>query len=260
MDLAGADPQNPDGGQLGIQKTAVRLLEAAIVVAAIATIPIVIELERGVEDPMLGVLDWVIWSVFLTDYVILGMFARDKDRYLRQNWIGLAIVVLSFPPLPVILDVVRLARLARMLRLLRLVAVIIRGIYALRAALARPGLIYVALVTTLLVLSSAGLLTMIEPETVKYDYWTGVWWAVVTTTTVGYGDVTPVSPAGRVLAGILMIAGMGLVATLAASIAAHFVAQDELKQEKADFNALIKRLDSLERLVKDLSDRTARDK
>jgi voltage-gated potassium channel len=50
-----------------------------------------------------------------------------------------------------------------------------------------------------------------------------LWWAVVTTTTVGYGDLTPVTPAGRVIATAVMIVGIGLIGTVSATVAAWFV-------------------------------------
>lgn len=229
-----------------------RMLETSVVVAAVVTIPLVIELEWGARDVLLDAIDWAIWSVFVLDYVVLGIMAPNRREYLLHNWIGLAIVVISFPPLPVLLDVVRLARVVTLLRLIRLATVIARGVGALRAALGRPGLLYVASVTALLILTAAGVLTLVEPDTVKGDYWNGVWWAVVTTTTVGYGDIAPVTPGGRILGAILMFVGIGMVATLAASIAAHFVAQDELKKEEADVSILMKRLDRLEELVREV--------
>ncbi|MBM2826638.1 MAG: Ion transport 2 domain protein [Dehalococcoidia bacterium] len=57
------------------------------------------------------------------------------------------------------------------------------------------------------------------------DIWDGIYWAVVTMTTVGYGDIVPKSPAGRVVAMALMVSGMGLLSLLTATIASGFVAQ-----------------------------------
>ena len=53
-----------------------------------------------------------------------------------------------------------------------------------------------------------------------------VWWAVVTTTTVGYGDYTPITPVGRAIAILLMILGIGLIGTVSATVAAWFVTRD----------------------------------
>ena len=57
------------------------------------------------------------------------------------------------------------------------------------------------------------------------DIWDGIYWAVVTMTTVGYGDIVPITPGGRLVAMALMISGMGLLSLLTATIASGFVAQ-----------------------------------
>lgn len=52
----------------------------------------------------------------------------------------------------------------------------------------------------------------------------GVWWALVTITTVGYGDITPLTTLGRLVAGTLMFVGLGLIATVTAIVSAKFIA------------------------------------
>ena len=51
----------------------------------------------------------------------------------------------------------------------------------------------------------------------------GVWWALVTITTVGYGDITPLTTLGRFVAGTLMFVGLGLIATVTAIVSAKFI-------------------------------------
>jgi voltage-gated potassium channel len=212
----------------GISANAIALaLQWAVVVAALATIPLILEQGQSHNSPELVVADWAIWLVFLADYVIMGALAVDRRRYLRQNYLGLAIVLVTFPLLPSLLGLVRLARLVRVLRLVRLVLVASRGLPALRATLGRRGFIYVVSVTALLVLVAGAFMSAIEPETVKGGFWAGVWWAIATVTTVGYGDISPSTPLGRVAATLLMLAGIGLASTLAAAVAAHFVHVDQ---------------------------------
>ena len=55
------------------------------------------------------------------------------------------------------------------------------------------------------------------------DLGDGIWWALVTITTVGYGDITPVTTLGRIVASSLMLLGLGLIATITAIVSAKFI-------------------------------------
>ena len=138
----------------------------------------------------------------------------------------LAAIVLSTPALPTILQFTRLVRLSRLVRILRVLAIAGRGVHAISLSLAHRGLIWVVTLCVLLVFLGGGVVAAIEPDEFEHGFWDGVWWATVTTTTVGYGDIVPESVWGRVIATVLMIAGIGLVATLAASTATLFIGQE----------------------------------
>ncbi len=80
-------------------------------------------------------------------------------------------------------------------------------------------------VTVLAVMAGGGLFFLAEPESVG-GFWTGVWWAVVTATTVGFGDFAPATLTGRLVGVGLMLLGISLLATLGASVAAYFIESD----------------------------------
>jgi len=218
-----------------------------IVIAALATIPLTL-LENGESSSGRYVTaDWAIWALFASEFVLLLATAPSRTRYLKRQWLTMAVVVLSFPLLPSLLALTRLARLARLgrvLRLMRLFGIASVAVPALKKTVGRPGLLYVGTLTLLMVATGAGLLTLLEPS-VKGDYWTGLWGAIVTTTTVGYGDISPATPGGRLVAVILMLCGIGLTATFAASVAAFFVGQDK----GGDQQEIHTRLDRLEEML-----------
>lgn len=99
------------------------------------------------------------------------------------------------------------------------------------------------------------------------NVWVGMWWAIQTVTTVGYGDVTPQEPAGRIVAVFVMLEGIALLTIVIAAITSTFVARaaaehkaeeaiEEDEQEhriEARLDDLAERLDRLESMVRELS-------
>src|ERR1017187_5289618 len=97
-----------------------RALEAAVLIGALATIPLTVLGEENSVAPWVQTADWTIWAIFLIEYVVMVGFSPERIAYVKRNPLNLLVVVLSYPALPVIFGLVRLARLARFLRLLRL--------------------------------------------------------------------------------------------------------------------------------------------
>jgi voltage-gated potassium channel len=95
----------------------------------------------------------------------------------------------------------------------------------------------VAMVDLLVVVTGAVLVQRTDPGRFP-DIATGVWWAVTTVTTVGYGDVVPVSESGRIVAGLLMLVGIAsfafLTAVAASAIVVGEVAEEERKIEQEE--------------------------
>src|SRR6185503_13084708 len=86
-----------------------------------------------------------------------------------------------------------------------------------RAATPRRASVIIAAVTTAITIGAGLLMTVVD----RHDFPTiggGLWWAVQTVTTVGYGDKVPVTTAGRILAAIVMLQGIGLVTVITAAI------------------------------------------
>jgi voltage-gated potassium channel len=215
------------------------------VLAALLSVPLTIVEVEGQNGTAFLVADWVLWSVFAGEYALALALAENRRRFFRSAWLSLLVVAISFPLLPALFGMVRLARLARLLRLIRLLAFGARLVTALKETTGRRGFVYVCTLFILLVVMAGAIMSLVEPQTVKGNMWDGMWWAVVTATTVGYGDISPVTAGGRLVALALMLFGIGLTATLAASVAAYFVKQDN----GGDLDDVIARLDRVERLL-----------
>ena len=117
-----------------------------------------------------------------------------------------------------------------------------------RTKIARPDFLIV--VSGGLVIISATIVTSLErssnPELGSFP--DALWWAIVTITTVGYGNQEPVTFFGRIVAVILMITGVGFFGAIAANLAAFFVRKDEdekIDKLQRDINAINEKLDKL---------------
>lgn len=220
-------------------------LEWVVVLAALLSVPLTVAEVNGQEGLPYDVADWVIWAVFVADYFLGLVVATDRVRYVRGEWLSLGVVLVSFPLLPSLFALARLARLARLIRLVRLVALATRLGSGLKATVGRQSFLYLLSLFLLLILMAGAGMALVEPKTVKGSIWDGMWWAVVTATTVGYGDISPVTVAGRLIAVVLMLMGIGLTATLAASVAAYFVHQDR----GGELAEVVERLERLEKLL-----------
>lgn len=112
------------------------------------------------------------------------------------------------------------------------------------------GFHFVVLFAALLVFLCAGLVTISERNARGaniHEFGQGLWWAIVTVTTVGYGGRYPVTPMGQGIAVVLMLAGIGLIGALTATVASYFVEQ---KSDEAE-----DRLDRIEALLEILVER-----
>jgi voltage-gated potassium channel len=121
-------------------------------------------------------------------------------------------------------------------------------------------------VTAVIVLASGVLMRMLDPREYP-NIWLGIWWAVQTVTTVGYGDVTPKNLAGRVAATAVMLEGVALLTVVTAAVTSTFVqrAAHERKVEKdkddaeerkrlaARFDSLDTRLNRIEASLRNLT-------
>jgi len=136
----------------------------------------------------------------------------------------------------------RYLRLLRVLRLLKLTHYFKSfNIFLTVIAKEFKSIIGVILMMIVLIIVAASLMYTLENEAqpeVFSNIPQSIWWSVVTMTTVGYGDVTPITALGRVVAAFIMLIGVGLVALPAGMLAARF--GDELRERKRNLDAHIK--------------------
>ena len=105
-----------------------------------------------------------------------------------------------------------------------------------RATTPRGAAVVIATATIVITLVAGFLMTVVERETYP-SIGSGLWWAVQTTTTVGYGDNVPASVGGRLVAVLVMFFGIGFLTVITAAITSTFVTRSRLEQMPSDAEA-----------------------
>jgi voltage-gated potassium channel len=223
--------------------------EWPVVIAALLTIPIIVIQESNLGpswDAVAEVLNWVTWTVFALEVVAMLAIVPDRRTWLRGHWIDVAVTLLTPPFAPAVWQAGRAFRLVRILRLVR--------VFSLRKLLSLEGIKYAALVAAAVVVVGGAVYASVEkvdPEGRTLTTWDGIWWAVTTVTTVGYGDIYPKTDGGRAIAMTIMLVGIGFVALFTAFIADRFIkiqTETETKENLilTELQAISARLDALD--------------
>lgn len=183
--------------------------------------------------------DWMLWGFFVAELLTLLYLANHRWRYLRDNWFNLVVIIVAMPALwgEQELGMLRAVRFALVvMKLANLSSTI-------RIVLSRNHLGVTILAAWIFVFCAGVVMAAIEPSFKNIE--DGVWWAWVTVTTVGYGDVVPTTSGGRLLAGLVMLLGMGLFSLITANFSAFFVTREELKLVKKEEQVLEKEVQVL---------------
>lgn len=162
-----------------------------------------------------------IWLLFAAHYVVSLALAPAKGSWFLRNLHELIIVALPM------LRPLRLLRLLTALNILHRVA---------GTALRGRVIVYVTGGSFLLIYVAA--LAMFDaernhPESLITNFWDALWWSVVSVTTVGYGDLYPVTLTGRLIAVALMIYGIALLGVVTATLASWLIQQVAEEEEKS---------------------------
>jgi len=186
------------------------LAVAALLFLGLFSVQVLVQ-PRGREAHVLWAVDWAIWGSFVLDYGVRLSLAPNRWHWFLRHLIDFAIVTLPF------------ARPLRLLRLLVLIEVLQKAVGD-----AFRGRIVVYTVSGVVLLIYTASLAVFEKERYLHgatinSFGKAIWWSITTVTTVGYGDVYPVTNAGRVIAVLLMIGGISLVGVVTASLASWII-------------------------------------
>ena len=212
-------------GPIYVEPTMPKWWDRLVIVATlIAIVLLAADMGLALGEEAAHLLGWVdlgLCGLFLSDFAIRFRRASDRRRFVKRNWIDLVGSIPLVGPL-------RAARFVRFLRILRVTRI---GALLLRLARRYDLPIPTQALGTLLGVSffvwvgAAALFFYFEEPTNDgiVEFEDSLWWSMTTLSTVGYGDLYPSTGGGRVVAVLTMVLGVGVLGTLAATIAASLV-------------------------------------
>ena len=221
----------------GTESTAGRTFDILLLlVIAASVINLMLISVAAIEarlGPQLSTLEWVFTIVFSIEYATRVYAAENRWHYIRSFWglIDLA-AILPMYLAPVIPDAhyfvaVRSLRIVRMFRVFKL-ANYANDLYTLRRSLMqaqRKLQIFLGILTLFVTILGAIMYVVEGPEHGFTSIPRAIYWAVVTITTVGYGDISPTTPVGQTIAGIAILIGYGVLAVTTGVITAELTTE-----------------------------------
>ena len=208
-----------------------RITEMPLLILAFAMIPLLIgpmvwELSPQEETTFIA-LDSFIWALFAIDLIIKVAISPHRLAYLRRHWLEVLVVVVPF---------------FRPLRILRIF------IFGSRAWVGMRRLVSIDFILVYgigLIIIAATVLASVEggEGASIHSFADALWWAVVTITTVGYGDMVPVTLVGRAVAFVLMLGGIAFFSGVTANLASFLVKGHDT--EKKVMSQLVKEVEGL---------------
>jgi len=179
----------------------------------------------------LRILDWVFTAIFLAEYVVRIWVARHRMRY-AVSFFGIVDLLSILPSFLgifisgahslLIIRVLRLLRVFRVLKVVRMLGEANQLLHALRASAAKIT-VFMGAVLTVVVVMGATMHLVEGGENGFTSIPRSMYWAIVTMTTVGYGDIAPSTVLGQAIAAALMLLGYGILAVPTGIVSAEFV-------------------------------------
>ncbi len=205
----------------------------------------------GQVDPLHRLIASVVtWLFFVIELSLLLAFVRDRRDFIRHNWM-LVVAVVAGVFYIILFHNQRLWFLRDFQPILAVWCMVPSGrmIWNYFA----DGKLSTTLMASLIIVIAFGLLVSGIDPNVKSP-WDGIWWALATVSTVGYGDVVPSSALGRILGAALIVMGLGIFVIITANFLAIFLKRErkEIQEAETEIKKVLDKLDHIQKDQKDL--------
>lgn len=185
---------------------------------------------------------------FGIDYVVRLVKAKSKKDFLIENTFDL-LSLIPFHPVFVFFRIYRLIQIIRFYHLFWRLGWSGTITKSLHKFLYDTGFIYLFSISLGILLLSSLIYSGFEHQSLAHS----LWWAITTATTVGYGDLTPKTDGGKVVAAFLMIGGVGFIGLLTSTITDFFTEKDPNKETNQQIDDLSKQIKHLTKQVEQLN-------
>ncbi len=196
------------------------------------------------SPPQLTAVNWSIWSYFVVQWLLLTALVSDKPRYWRHNWFILFAIIYETP---LLLGLQYHWPSYQNGRLLLTFVMIMPWFGLIKRSLTDDRLGTTLLTVFFSVVIAGFVVSGFDPGIKSLQQ--GIWWAWVTMSTVGYGDIVPLSWVGRLIGSAVILIGLCFFAVLTANFSSLFVRRQVGRfrdQERRDMRRIIKRIDQVE--------------
>lgn len=203
------------------------------ILAIVATFVVVLQFSKNIsviQMRYLTLADNTIYLIFVADFVLRWALSKDKKAFIRNHYVDL-IAILPF-------HFFTNSPYGSLLKLIRVLTYSMRLIHNIKDVLYTNGFIYSLGSATIITILGSFAIYFFEKDsstTIK-SYGDAFWWSIVTVTTVGYGDISPTTVAGRVIAAILMLSGIGFLSMLTSTVSTYFITKTNEKNKKVIYN------------------------
>ncbi len=208
------------------------------------------QLIREITPLTSFLLNWSIFIFFVIAFIVELLLVENRWRYVGQNW-ALPIIILG--GLPFIFEYDPLVQPLSALRPILAIYILLPSFKTLISFFFDGHLRTTILGAAVVVVIFGALVAGVDPN-VK-SVWDGIWWAIATVSTIGYGDVVPSSALGRLLGVILVIIGVAIFVIITANILAITLKKERLqfRRDEKELDAL---LDEVKQIKKDQAKQT----